>query len=481
MSKAKKLPARLEDFSAWYHEVITQGQLVDASPTRGCVVLRPYGFGIWENMQKNLDARFKERGVENAYFPLLIPQSFITKEAEHVEGFAPELAVVTHAGGKKLEEPYVVRPTSETMVYHMFSRWIKSWRDLPLKINQWANVVRWEMRTRPFLRTTEFLWQEGHTAHVTKQEADATAQEMLQVYTDFIQNDLCIPLFTGVKTAKERFAGAEQTYCMEAIMPDGKALQMGTSHLLAHSFPAAYEVQFQDKESKMQSPWCTSWGVTTRMVGAAIMVHGDENGLVLPPAVAPYQVVIVPIYRTDEERESVFVVAQEYANSLRECGVRVHVDVRDERPGAKFFMWELRGAPVRIELGPRDVAQQSAMVATRVTLPDRERKQVVGQADVAGHIVKLLTQIPAVMRERAQKYYADLAMSETSLNDFGQKMADGAGYVQTGWCSSSECEEKLVAFKAGIRCILDEKPAAGARCFACGGEAQSCVLIAKGY
>lgn len=481
MSKAKKLPSMQEDFSAWYHEVIIQGQLVDASPTRGCAVLRPYGYGIWEQIQKHMDVRLKKCGVENAYFPLLIPESFITKEAEHVDGFAPELAVVTHAGGKKLEEPYVVRPTSETMIYHMFSRWIKSWRDLPLKINQWANVVRWEMRTRPFLRTTEFLWQEAHTAHATKEEADATAREMLHLSVDMIQDELCIPLFTGVKTAKERFAGAEQTYCMEAIMPDGKALQIGTSHLLTHSFPAAYGVQFQNKEGQMESPWCTSLGTTTRMVGAVIMEHGDDNGLVLPPSVAPYQVVIVPIYRKDDEKEQVLAAAEKYADALRDVGVRVHVDARDERPGAKFFAWELRGAPVRIELGPRDIANSSMMVATRVQLPGRDGKSVIEAEDVTDYILALVTDVQEYLRERAQQMVTSLELTERQLSEFGPKMADGAGYVRTGWCGDTACEEKLVKYKAGIRCILDEKLTPDAGCFSCNESAQSCVLIAKGY
>lgn len=481
MSKAKQLPRRAEDFSGWYNEVITTGQLVDASPTRGCVVLRPYGFAIWEHIQANLDRRFKERGTENAYFPLFIPESFLKKEAEHVEGFSPELAVVTHAGGKKLEEPYVVRPTSETIIYHMFSRWITSWRDLPLNINQWANVVRWEMRTRPFLRTTEFLWQEGHTAHATETEADAKAREMLDLYVDFIENDLCIPLFKGRKTAKERFAGAKETYCMEALMPDGKALQIGTSHLLAQSFPAAYGVQFQDKDGELKSPWCTSWGTTTRMVGAVVMAHGDDSGLVLPPAVAPYHVVIVPIYRKDEERDAVLAKAESYAQQLRGAGVRVHIDTRDERPGAKFFTWELRGAPIRLELGPRDVANNCVMVATRVTLPGQESKTSVDSDMLLGHVTGLLAQIPEQMRRNARTYYEERELPGSKITEFGPTMADENGYVRAPWCGDTACEAKLEQYKADIRCILDEPVANGEECFCCEHTGTQTVLIAKGY
>lgn len=481
MSKANKLPVMADNFSEWYHEVITQGKLVDASPTRGCVVLRPYSFAIWENIQAGLDKRFKKVGVENAYFPLLIPESFLKKEADHVEGFSPELAVVTHAGGKKLEEPYVVRPTSETIIYHMFSRWISSWRDLPMKINQWANVVRWEMRTRPFLRTTEFLWQEGHTAHATHEEADTTAQKMLSLYADFIENDLCIPLFIGRKTAKERFAGAQETYCMEAMMPDGKALQIGTSHLLAHKFPAAYGVQFQDKDGELRSPWCTSWGTTTRMIGALVMVHGDDNGLCLPPAVAPYQVVIVPIYRKDEERDVVLAAAKKHAASLEDMGIRVHIDTRDERPGAKFYSWELRGAPIRIELGPRDVASDSMMIATRVALPGRERKVAVNATEMPAAITDLMTEIPQQMRENARYMYADLERTQTKLSEFGPGMAKSNGYVRTAWCQSAACEEQLEQYKAGIRCILDDAVADSTHCFSCDTAGSARVLIAKGY
>jgi len=483
MSKASRLPSRKEAFSDWYNTVIQQAQFVDQSPTKGCVVLRPYGFSVWEHIKAVMDAKIKENGVENAYFPLLIPQSFLQKEAEHVEGFSPELAVVTHAGGKKLEEPYVVRPTSETMIYHMFARWIASWRDLPLKINQWANVVRWEMRTRPFLRTTEFLWQEGHTAHSDREEADAMAQKMLAVYIDVIENYLAIPLFTGRKTKKERFAGADETYCMEAMMPDGKALQMGTSHLLAHSFPQAFGVSFQGKDGVMQTPWCTSWGITTRLVGAVLMVHGDDNGVVLPPRIAPHQVVIVPIFRNDEEQERVMQEALQYADILKSEGVRVHVDVRSgERPGAKFFKWEMRGVPLRIEIGPRDVAAGQVLVSCRVDMPECSGKITVAKDVIGATVTTLLDDLQNHLFNRAKQYYEEQTHQGASIRDFGKALKKQNGFYCVDWCGEAACEEKLVSSQAGIRCILDEAVADDATCFGCcGADARYRVVAAKGY
>lgn len=480
---SKGLPNMKADFSGWYNEVITQAGVVDASPTKGCVVLRPYGYAIWEQIKEQLDRQIKERGVENVYFPLLIPESFLKKEADHIDGFAPELAVVTHAGGKKLEEPYVVRPTSETMVYHMFARWISSHRDLPLKINQWANVVRWEMRTRPFLRTTEFLWQEGHTAHATREEADEMAQTMLGEYVALIEEMLCIPLFVGRKTKKERFAGADETYCMEAMMPDGKALQMGTSHLLAHSFPAAYGVQFQDKDGELKSPWCSSWGVTTRMIGAAIMVHGDQNGLVLPPMVAPQQVVIIPIYRKEEEREVVLAKAEAIAAELRENGIRVKIDSRDERPGAKFFKWEQRGVPVRLELGPRDVAANIVMLAKRLRGEDEERKAAVSCDSISEAIFTALEQIHVALTERARTNLEEQLcdVQGDAASAFGQVLQKQNGFFIASWCGSEACEQQLSTYKADIRCIIDADLVEAARCFGCDEPPVDVVVIAKSY
>ncbi|MDQ5890196.1 MAG: prolyl-tRNA synthetase [Candidatus Dependentiae bacterium] len=478
-----KLPSKSHDFFGWYNEVIYQAQLVDESPTRGCVVLRPYGYALWENIVHIMDKRFKEKGIENAYFPLLIPESFLKKEAKHVEGFSPELAVVTHAGGKQLEEPYVIRPTSETIIYHMMARWITSWRDLPMQLNQWANVVRWEMRTRPFLRTSEFLWQEGHTAHATREEALEKAKEMLGVYIKFITEELCIPIFAGEKTPKERFAGGDATFTMEGMMPDGKALQMGTSHLLAHSFPAAYGVQFQDKDGQMKSPWCTSWGTTTRMIGAAVMVHGDDAGLVLPPAIAQYQVVIVPIFKTDEEKVTVLAAANAQKQALENADIRVHIDARDERPGAKFFHWELRGVPIRLELGPRDVAQQSLMMAPRIVAEGADRKITVAFDALVGTVHGALKTFAQLLFTRA-KTYRDAQLSNATkgtLESFGKNIEAYNGFVKAGWCFDRACEEALVAYKGSIRCILDEMVPDEAQCFGCQKPATHVVLAAKSY
>lgn len=478
-----KLPSKAHDFFGWYNEVIYQAQLVDESPTRGCVVLRPYGYALWENISKEVDRRFKKNGVQNAYFPLLIPESFLKKEAEHVEGFSPELAVVTHAGGKKLEEPYVIRPTSETIIYHSLSRWISSWRDLPIQINQWANVVRWEMRTRPFLRTAEFLWQEGHTAHVSREEAYAKTKEMLELYTTYISEELCIPLFTGKKTPKERFAGADETMTMEGMMPDGKALQMGTSHLLAQSFPAAYGVQFQDKDGQMKAPWCTSWGITTRLIGAAVMVHGDDAGLVLPPAIAQYQVVIVPIFKTEDERVAVMTAAQAYSDMLDAVGIRVTIDSRDERPGAKFFYWELRGVPIRLELGPRDVAAGTVMCAPRLVAEGAERKTVLQHDHVVMGVTHALKALSTLLKERALMYRKAQTQElyAASIETFGKTIEEYNGFVKTGWCFARECEDGLAEFKGSIRCILDEQVPDNAKCFGCQKPASHVVLAAKSY
>jgi len=365
----------------------------------------------------------------------------------------------------------------------MMARWISSWRDLPLQLNQWANVVRWEMRTRPFLRTAEFLWQEGHTAHATREDALAKTKEMLGVYIKFISEELCIPVFSGEKTPKERFAGGEATFTMEGMMPDGKALQMGTSHLLSHSFPAAYGVQFQDKDGQMKSPWCTSWGVTTRMIGAAIMVHGDDAGLVLPPAIAQYQVVIVPIFKSEEEKATVLAAAQAHKHALEAAGVRAHMDLRDERPGAKFFHWELRGVPLRLELGPRDVAQKVVMLVPRLVSDGAERKKVVGAGELVATVHGALKDLATLLFARA-KAYRDaqlISASQRTLAQFGKMIEEYNGFVRTGWCFDRTCEEALVAYKGSIRCILDEVVPDGAECFCCQKPATHMVLAAKSY
>lgn len=481
MAKQNKnsLPDMKTDFSGWYNEVIAQAELVDQSPTRGCVVLRPNGYAIWEAIKEILDKKIKEHDVQNCYFPLLIPESFITKEADHVEGFSPELAVVTHAGGKKLEEPYVVRPTSETIVYHMFSRWINSWRDLPLQINQWANVVRWEMRTRPFLRTAEFLWQEGHTAHTSREEANEMALKMREVYIDLIENYLAVPVIKGTKTPKERFAGADETYTMEAMMPDGKALQMGTSHLLAHSFPAAYGVQFQNESGEMETPWCTSWGVTTRMIGALIMTHGDEYGLILPPKIAPTQVILIPIFRTDEERELVLGKLAEIEANLKTAGIRVSKDLSEGRPGAKFFAWEKKGVPVRIEIGPRDLGSDQVMLAARYSRDPEHKKGLIGIDEIVPAVQGKLEQIHDELYDRAHEMRESQMHMGEDLKTFGPQLEKEAGFYTSGWCKSAECEAELARYKADIRCIITEH--AHENCFACQKRASCAVVIAKSY
>ena len=467
------------NFAEWYQDVITAADLVDQSPTKGCVVIRPYGYAIWELIQAEVDTQIKQKGVQNAYFPLLIPESFLKKEADHIEGFSPELAVVTHAGGKPLEEPYVVRPTSETIIYYMFARWIKSWRDLPLKINQWANVVRWEMRTRPFLRTSEFLWQEGHTAHATQQEAIKFAESILELYRKLAEDFLAIPVVTGRKSKSEQFGGAERTLTFEGLMQDGKALQMGTSHVLAASFPASFDVLFQDKEGKMASPHCTSWGVTTRLIGAIIMVHGDNRGLALPINVAPIQAIIIPIFKTPEEQVLVMAAAEALAADCKTLGIRSVVDTDTEKsPGAKFFHWEVRGVPVRIEIGPRDVAAQNMVMMSRLAT-DKKDKIITPLHSGAGSIAALLKTyqeelfVRAKARRDAQWFQAD------TFEQIEQNLEKNPGFYQSGWCADSGCEAKLKEIKATIRCRLAEKK--HAVCFLCKKPSEGDVLIAKSY
>ena len=389
----KKVTPRSEDFAAWYNDIILRAELADYSPVRGCIVFRPDGFAIWEALRDELDRRIKRTGARNAYFPLFIPQSFLQKEAQHVEGFAPEVAVVTHGGGKELEEPLIVRPTSETIINHMFAQWIHSHRDLPLMLNQWCNVVRWEMRTRLFLRTTEFLWQEGHTAHATRAEAERETLTMLEVYRTFIEEVLAVPLVFGRKSAAERFPGAEETYTVEGLMGDGRALQCGTSHFLGQNFAKAFEIRFLDEQNQMQFAWQTSWGVSTRLLGALVMVHGDDQGLRLPPAVASTQVVIVPIWRKPEEGDQVLQAASKIFDALKAAELRVRVDEREGvTPGFKFNDWEMRGVPLRIEIGPRDVAA-GEVVAARRDILGASGKSKLAMAAVAEHVSELLDDV----------------------------------------------------------------------------------------
>ena len=398
----EKLTPQKENFSEWYNQVIQRAELADYAPVRGCMVVRPYGWAIWENVQKALDQRFKDTGHVNAAFPLFIPMSFLAKEKEHIEGFSPELAVVTIGGGQELEEPLVVRPTSETVIGHMYAKWIKSYRDLPVLINQWANVVRWEMRTRLFLRTLEFYWQEGHTAHETAEEAQEETLRMLDVYADFAINEAAVPVVKGRKSESEKFAGANVTYSIEAMMGDTRALQSGTSHNLGQNFAKAFDIQYLDRNNELQHCWTTSWGLSTRFIGAIIMTHGDDQGLILPPRLAPIQVVIVPIYKNDEEKSAVLPVAEKVEKSL--SGLRVKLDAREEvTPGFKFNDWELRGVPLRIEIGPKDVAKQAVMLARR-DIAGREGKTSVSLDNLAAEVTKMLDTIQAALLKRATDF-----------------------------------------------------------------------------
>lgn len=474
----KAITARAKDYSEWYQDVVDQAELAEHSPVRGCMVIKPYGYAIWELMQKDLDARFKAKGVQNAYFPLFIPESFLKREAQHVEGFAPEVAVVTHAGGQKLDEPLVVRPTSETIMYDVFSRWVQSYRDLPLLINQWANIVRWEMRTRLFLRTTEFLWQEGHTVHASEEEAEDFTKQMLDVYRDFAESVMATPVIPGVKSESEKFAGAVRTYCIEAMMGDGKALQAGTSHMLGQNFAKAFGVKYQDEKGTEQYGWQTSWGVSTRLIGGLIMAHGDDKGLVLPPKLAPYQVVIIPIGTTPEELEAVQAKAQGMSDLLNAEGIRVKIDHRDLRPGPKFFEWEKKGVPVRLEIGPKDMANGTVVAVRR----DTSEKQILPEEGVLDSIKDLLQQIQDNLYQSALKFRNEHILKTADYDDFKQKIE--GNFILAGWCGSADCEVKIKEeTKATIRCLpldpLDQSNAG--KCIYCGQEATDQVVFAKAY
>lgn len=470
----KKLPQIDQNFADWYQEVVFQAELADTAPVRGCMVIRPYGYAIWEEIHTILDAKIKATGHQNAAFPLLIPLSFIQKEAEHVAGFAPEIAVVTHAGGKELEEPLVVRPTSETVIHYMFARWLHSWRDLPLKINQWASVVRWEMRPRAFLRTTEFWWQEGHTAHETYEEAEAEARQMLAEYRDLVENYLAIPVIAGNKSDSERFAGADQTLTLEGLMPDGKALQMCTSHLISQSFAKAFDMKFQDRNGNVAYPFLTSWGATTRLIGGMIMTHGDNKGLIVPPRVAPIQVVIVPIL-VGSEQEAVLAKARELRDTLANvCRVKLDDD-NQKTPGAKFYHWELKGVPLRIELGPRDLKQGQAVVVDRLGLA----KETCSLDALSVKVTEKLELIQKELFARAKNKLDTQWYKRAKLADFASDLDSKGGIYQVGWCRSPECEKKLKEVKATIRCVLPETTAS--HCFACQQESKGDIVVARAY
>ncbi|MDJ0626110.1 MAG: proline--tRNA ligase [Candidatus Caenarcaniphilales bacterium] len=454
--------------------------LADYSPVRGCMVIKPYGYAIWELIQKELDARIKECGHENAYFPLFIPQSFINKEEDHIEGFAPECAVVTHAGGEKLEEPLVVRPTSETIIYHMFSKWIQSWRDLPYSVNQWANVVRWEMRTRMFLRTTEFLWQEGHTAHESAENADREARRMLDVYYDFMSKVLALAPLVGEKTDSERFAGAHKTYSLEVLLRDGKILQAGTSHHLGQGFAKAFDIQFQNKNNELEYVHLTSWGVSTRLIGAIILGHQDDKGLILPPNVAPIQAIIIPIYKNEEQKEKVHSNCQAIQNELKVLGIRSKVDFNDQiTPGAKFNEWELKGVPVRIHVGPRDVDNNVVEIVRRDTL---SKIKDITRLGLGEKINALLIEIQNSLYQRNLNWREENTHEVDSFDEINKVLDKKGGFLKVHWCGSQEHESKIKEqTKATIRIKPFEKIDGGGKCIVSGAPSKTRVFIGRAY
>ena len=488
----KNITSRAEDYSKWYNELVIKADLAENSGVRGCMVIKPYGFSIWEMMQKELDHMFKETGHRNAYFPLFIPKSYFSKEASHVDGFAKECAVVTHYRLKtgedgsivvdekaKLEEELIVRPTSETIIWDTYRKWIQSYRDLPILINQWANVVRWEMRTRLFLRTAEFLWQEGHTAHATEKEAIAEAEQMMHVYADFAENFMGVPVIKGTKSANERFAGALETYCIEAMMQDGKALQAGTSHFLGQNFAKAFDVKFSDKDGSLNHVWATSWGVSTRLMGALIMTHSDDNGLVLPPRLAPDQVVIVPIYRNEQEYDQTVSKGKELVDVLRRKGIRVSLDSRDtHKPGWKFNEYELKGVPVRVCLGPKDLENKTYEIARRDTLS----KELVSEDRAVKHIESLLIDIQDNLYQKALDMRNSLTNEAEDYDSFKELLEDKGGFVLAHWDGTPETEERIKnETKATIRCIPLSGPQTPGKCILTGRDSARKVVFARAY
>lgn len=488
---SKGLPKRSENYSEWYNEIVKRADLAENSAVRGCMVIKPYGFAIWEKMQRALDDMFKATGHQNAYFPLFVPRSFLEKEEEHAEGFAKECAVVTHyrlkADGEgglmvdpnaKLEEELIIRPTSETVIWNAYKNWIQSWRDLPILVNQWANVVRWEMRTRIFLRTAEFLWQEGHTAHATEQEAISETEQMLDVYADFAENWMALPVIKGVKTPNERFAGAVETYCIEGLMQDGKALQCGTSHFLGQNFAKSFDVKFVNKENQLEYAWATSWGVSTRLMGALIMAHSDDNGLVLPPKLAPIQVVIVPIYRSPEDLAAISEKIEPIVKELRDAGVAVKYDDSDnQRSGWKFAEYELRGVPIRLGLGMRDLENGTIEVARRDTMT----KESIPIDGVVENVKGLLDEIQANVYKRALEFRESNTFPVDDWDEFCERVEKG-GFVLAHWDGTAETEEQIKEkTKATIRCIPLNAPAESGKCILTGNSSYKRVLFAKAY
>ena len=477
---AEKLVARSADFNEWYNSLVLAADLADYGPVRGTMIVKPYGWALWENIQGALDRRFKATGHMNAGFPMFIPYSFLQREAKHVEGFSPELALVTHAGGEKLEEPLVVRPTSETLIGHAFSKWVQSYRDLPILLNLWNSVVRWELRTKLFLRTAEFYWQEGHTAHATWAEADFETRQMLDVYTDFAVNEAAIPVIPGEKSEGERFAGADQTLCIEAMMGDGRALQSATSHNLGQNFAKAFDIQYLDPNNVQQHAWTTSWGLSTRFIGAIIMTHGDDNGLILPPRLAPYQVVMIPIFKKEEEKSAVMAAVQRMQAELVEAGVRVKVDDRDNlTPGFKYNDWELRGVPLRMEIGPRDVANNVVMLARR-DIPGRDGKQSVSQESIAQTVSALLKTIQSELLAKATKFRDDHTFEATNYDEFKERVQQG--FVRVWWAGSNADEKQVQQeTKATHRCYPINQPGGEGICFYTGKRATRQAIFARAY
>jgi prolyl-tRNA synthetase len=491
---SKEITSREKDYSQWYNDLVIKGELADYSAVRGCMVIKPYGFALWENMRDALDKMFKDTGHVNAYFPLLVPKSLFEAEEKNAEGFAKECAIVTHYRLKadpdnkgklmvdpeaKLEEELVIRPTSEAIIWSTYKGWIQSYRDLPILINQWANVVRWEMRTRLFLRTAEFLWQEGHTAHATKEEAIGEAEKMLHVYADFAENWMAVPVIRGVKTSNERFAGAEETYCIEAMMQDGKALQAGTSHFLGQNFAKAFDVKFSDKENKLEYVWASSWGVSTRLVGALVMAHSDDQGLILPPKIAPFQVVIVPIYKGDEQKALIDGKVGEITHELKKLGIRVKYDDNDNaRPGWKFAEYEMKGVPVRLALGARDLEKKEVEVARR----DTKEKKVVPIDGIAQYIDDLLKDIQQYMFDKAKTHLNDHISKADNWAEFEKLLDEKTGFISAHWDGTAETEEAIKEkTKATIRCIPLDNPQENGVCILSGKPSRQRVLFARAY
>jgi len=474
---ADRITLRSKDFNEWYTDVIAHAKLADYSPVRGCLVIRPNGYALWEVVQRDLDRRFKETGHQNAYFPLLIPESYLKKEKDHVEGFAPQCAVVTHGGGKKLDEPLVIRPTSETIINAMYSKWIQSYRDLPVLINQWANVVRWEMRTRPFLRTTEFLWQEGHTCHETEEEAKRETLKMLDIYQTFLREIFAIPVIPGEKSASEKFAGAVQTYCVEAMMQDKKALQAATSHYFGTRFAEVFDIKFQNRVGQNQFVHQTSWGISTRVIGALIMTHSDDQGLVLPPKAAPIPVVIVPIMAKGKDNGPVLEVARRLKQEIGKS-VRCHLDDREEHSaGYKFNEWEIQGIPIRLEIGPRDLADNICVLARRDGI-----KTKVKLDEAVASVGRTLDEFQMVLYEKARKHLEDNTFLEDSWDRFKERLEAEGGFYQMHWCGSADCEEKVKQeTKATIRCIPFQQIKESSACIVCKGPSTGRVIFARSY